>query len=451
MYDNDVIAAIATGLSASAIGIIRVSGRGSFEILEHVFTKKPPYDHRRIYYGHIVDNNSDILDEVLVSIFHRPNSYTGEDSFEINCHGGIVALNSILELLISNGARIANPGEFTKRAFLNGKLDLSQAEAVEKIIASKSKRALMIAQRQLMGKFSSKIEKIREKILLLMAENEVIIDHPEEELSQYSINDKLSIIKDVELNLKKILKSAKYGNAIFEGVVIALVGKPNVGKSSLLNILTHQERSIVTDIPGTTRDIISEQFTINGIPFTVQDTAGIRKSDDLVESMGVERSLKAIDNADIVLCILDASRNLDSDDFEILNYIKKLNKEAVLVINKIDENILFDKNSLNFEPSVEISCKNEIGLDKLENLISGLAIGEFDDSDIVSLNANQKTSIQNAIDMCGNIAKDIKMDIDPSLIAVDLMALTDYLDEVIGKISNEDMLDVMFKNFCIGK
>ncbi len=452
MYDDDIIAAIATGYMASAIGIIRVSGRGSFDLLEKIFTKKQPYKHRYIHYGHIVDKNLDIIDEVLVSIFKSPESYTGEDSFEINCHGGILVLNKVLQRVIEVGARLAQPGEFTKRAFLNGKLDLSQAEAVEKIISSKSERALKIAQRQLKGNFSTKLDSIREQILFLMAENEVLIDHPDEDLSSTPTLEKIDILKNIQNQLESILKASEFGHSIFEGVVLALVGKPNVGKSSLLNILTGLERSIVTDIPGTTRDVVSEQFNINGIPFTILDTAGIRKTSDIVENIGVERSKKAIQDADIVVAIFDATRELSIEDREIIKNIKNLNKKYIAVINKTDEKSLINESGLGLQNIINISCKTGKGIDELEKRLSEMAsLGIVDDADVVSLNANQKNSLMMSINMCKQIINDVQDDIDPSLIAVDLMSMADYLDEIVGKITNEDMLDVMFKKFCIGK
>ncbi len=451
MYDDDVIAAIATGYGASAIGIIRVSGRSAFEILKKIFTQQPPYKHRYLHYGHILNKDSSIIDEVLVSVFEQPHSYTGENSFEINCHGGILVLNKILQRLLESGARLAQPGEFTKRAFLNGKLDLSQAEAVEKIISSKTERALKIAQRQLRGRFSSKLDTIREKILFLMAENEVIIDHPDEDLSSISFEKKIETVRNIQSELKNILKASELGNTLFEGILLAIVGKPNVGKSSLLNILTGTERSIVTEIPGTTRDVVSESFVIDGIPFTILDTAGIRKTEDVVESIGVQKSVEAIHKADMVLAVFDATKKLEDEDLHIIEHIKNTNKKTLAVLNKTDTPSLICKSDIPFDNVINISCKTRDGLEKLEDSLSKLSLGEIEDSDIVSLNANQKESIKNAIDICEQLIKDIENNIDPSLIAVDLIGLTDYLDEIVGKITNEDMLDVMFKNFCIGK
>ncbi len=449
MYDNDIIAAIATGYTVSAIGIIRVSGEGSFGLLEKIFTKAPPYEHRRIYYGHIIDSESETIDEVLVSIFRSPHSYTGEDSFEINCHGGLTVLNYVLEVVLKAGARIAQPGEFTKRAFLNGKMDLSQAEAVERVISSKSKRALLIAQRQLSGKFSDKISQIRNKILFLMADNEVAIDHPDEGIGNLSIEEKIEQLISIKEQLQSILKSAQDGDTIFEGVVLALIGKPNVGKSSLLNILTGKSRSIVTDIPGTTRDVVSESFNIKGIPCTILDTAGIRETSDVIEHLGVERSKKALEEADIVLAVFDATEMLDDRDKQLISYAQKLGKRVIGVINKTD--IAPAKFKLPFENVVEISCKTKERIDRLENVIGNMVLNQDNDADIVSLNASQKECLNRGIGICDKLIEDIKADIDPALIGVDFITLADSIDDVIGKITNEDMLDTMFKKFCIGK
>ncbi len=449
--ENDVIAAIATGYSEAAIGIIRVSGRDTFKVLSEIFSKKPPYEHRKIYYGFIKDKNGEIIDEVLVSIFKEPHSYTGENSAEISCHGGLVVLNAVLERVLEAGARLAQPGEFTKRAFLNGKLDLSQAEAVAKVISAKSKRALRVAQNQLQGKFSSRLDKIRENILYLMAENEVIIDHPEEELSNLTKEERLNIIDRIQNDLKRILRAAEYGDNLFDGIQLAIVGRPNVGKSSLLNLIIGSNRAIVTNIPGTTRDVIKETFNINGIPFSIMDTAGIRKTSDPVEKIGVERSLEAIDKADIVLAVFDGSSELTDEDLEIIEKLKSSDKEIVVVINKSDLDQKIELNKIPFENKILVSCKNETGLEELEKKLSDIALKGFDDSELVSLNASQKQNLKQAIEMCEQLRKDIENEIDPALIGVDFLSLTDYLDEVIGRITNEDMLDVMFKNFCIGK
>ncbi len=450
-HDDDIIAAIASGQVEAAIGVIRVSGKGSLSLLEKVFSKKPPYEHRKIYYGFIKDKFGDVIDEVLVNIHKAPKSYTGEDLFEINAHGGLVCMNKILERLFEVGARLAEPGEFTKRAFLNGKLDLSQAEAVAKVISAKTERALKVAERQLQGQFRSTLDDIRDKILFLMAENEVRIDHPEEDLSSITQAERLKMVSEIKENLKKIYRAAKYGNNLFNGMVLTIVGKPNVGKSSLLNLIVGQESAIVTDIPGTTRDIVKESFSIKGIPFSILDTAGIRKTEDVVEKIGVERSLRAIDRADIVLAVFDSSSELSDEDLQIIEKLKKINSEVVAVINKSDLGQKIELSKIPFKHKVQISCKTGMGLKQLEDKLESIALKGFSDRELISLNASQMESLKKAIEMCEQLEQDIDNDIDPALIGVDFLSLTDYLDEVIGRITNEDMLEVMFKNFCIGK
>lgn len=450
-HDDDIIAAIASGQVESAIGVIRVSGKNSFALLNKIFTKKPPYEHRRLYYGFIKDEVGHTLDEVIVGIFKSPQSYTGEDSFEVYSHGGLVVMNTILDRILSEGARLAEPGEFTKRAFLNGKIDLTQAEAVATVISAKSKRALMVAQNQLNGNFSKQLSKIRDKILYLMAENEVNIDHPEEDLSQMTVNDRLAILNEIKFNISRILRATEFGDHLFKGLTLAIVGKPNVGKSSLLNLIVGEETAIVTDIPGTTRDIVKESFNIKGIPFSVLDTAGIRHTEDTVEKIGVNRSIEAINRADIILAVFDASQNLDKEDFNLINRLKTIEKPVIAVLNKTDKPIAVNEQDIPIERIIKISCVTENGLTDLENELEKIALGNFDDTQLISLNSAQKKALKQALKICNQLSKDIENDIDPALIGVNLLSLTDYLDEVIGRITNEDMLDVMFKHFCIGK
>ena len=450
-HDDDIIAAIASGQVESAIGVIRVSGKNSFALLNKIFTKKPPYEHRRLYYGFIKDEVGHTLDEVIVGIFKSPQSYTGEDSFEVYSHGGLVVMNTILDRILSEGARLAEPGEFTKRAFLNGKIDLTQAEAVATVISAKSKRALMVAQNQLNGNFSKQLSKIRDKILYLMAENEVNIDHPDEDLSQMTVNDRLAILNEIKFNISRILRATEFGDHLFKGLTLAIVGKPNVGKSSLLNLIVGEETAIVTDIPGTTRDIVKESFNIKGIPFSVLDTAGIRHTEDTVEKIGVNRSIEAINRADIILAVFDASQNLDKEDFNLINRLKTIEKPVIAVLNKTDKPIAVNEQDIPIERIIKISCVTENGLTDLENELEKIALGNFDDTQLISLNSAQKKALKQALKICNQLSKDIENDIDPALIGVNLLSLTDYLDEVIGRITNEDMLDVMFKHFCIGK
>jgi len=453
MHD-DIIAAIATGYVESAIAVIRVSGYGCYDILKKIFSrKKINFEDKRIYYGHILDENGSIVDEVLVSIFRSPHSYTGEDSFEISCHGGLMVSNAVLQIVLKNGARMARPGEFTKRAFLNGKMDLSQAEAVAKVISAKSTRALHIAQLQLKGNFSNEIEEIRKDILLLLAENEVNIDYVDEELSDFSKEKRLSMVNNIYERLSSILRASQSGKSLFDGMKISIVGKPNVGKSSLLNKIIGIDRSIVTDIPGTTRDVVSEQITIKGIPFTLLDTAGIRKSsDDVIENLGIERTVDAIKKSDIILALFDLSSQLNEEDYDIINRLQKNSNRVIAILNKYDKKSgLFNKGIIPFKRQIQISCKTGYGLKELANELEEIAIGNIADSDIVSMNASQITILKQGMKLCKDLLDDIKGDIDPALISVEITGLIDILDEIIGKITTEDMLDVMFRNFCVGK
>ncbi len=453
MHD-DIITAIATGYVESAIAVIRVSGYGCYGILKKIFSRKNiKFQDKRVYYGHILDNNRAIIDEVLVSVFKSPHSYTGEDSFEVSCHGGLMVSNTVLQLILSMGARMAQPGEFTKRAFLNGKMDLSQAAAVAKVISAKSVRALHAAQLQLKGNFSNEIEDIRKNILLLLAENEVNIDHADEALSDFSKKKRLNMLNNIYKRLSFILRASQSGKSLFDGMKISIVGKPNVGKSSLLNKITGIDRSIVTDIPGTTRDVVSEQLTIKGIPFTLLDTAGIRKSsDDIIENLGIQRTVNAIKNSDIILVLFDLSSQLDEEDFDIINTLQKNSNTVIAVLNKYDDKSgLFDKSVIPFKRQIEISCKTNYGLKELINKLEQIAVGSVADSEIVSLNASQIVTLKEGLKLCNSLFNDVKAEIDPTLISVEITGLIDILDEIIGKITTEDMLDVMFRNFCVGK
>lgn len=453
MHD-DTIAAIATGYVESAIAVIRVSGYRCHDILKKIFSRKNvKFKDKRIYYGHILDESGFIVDEVLVSIFHSPHSYTGEDSFEINCHGGLMVSNTVLQLVLSNGARMAQPGEFTKRAFLNGKIDLSQAEAVAKVISAKSARALHVAQLLLKGNFSSEIENIRKDILLLLSENEVKIDHPDEELSNFSKEKRLDMLNNIYERLSFILRASQSGKNLFDGIKISIVGKPNVGKSSLLNKIIGIDRAIVTDIPGTTRDVVSEQLTIKGIPFTLLDTAGIRKSsDDAIENLGIKRTDDAIKKSDIILAVFDSSLRLDDEDYGIIDRLQTNSSTVIAILNKYDtKSSIFNKSAIPFKRQIQISCKTGYGLKELSNALEQTAIGNMTDSDIVSLNASQVVVLKKGLKLCKDLLGDIKSNIDPALISVEIMGLIDILDEIIGKITTEDMLDVMFRNFCVGK
>ncbi len=333
---NDVIVALATAPMESAIAVIRVSGENSFELLEKIFDKKIKVEGHKAYFGNII-NDEGIIDEVIVSTFIEPRSFTGENSFEINCHGGMFIVNKIIQTCIKNGARMANRGEFSKRAYLNGKIDLIQAEAINDMIRATSEEESKLAVLSLKGSTSKMIAEVKEKMVSILSNIEVNIDYPEYDDAEV-ITKETAKIKLLELrkDIKEIIKDAKLGKIIKDGIKVAIVGKPNVGKSSLLNALLQEEKAIVTNIAGTTRDIVEGQVNLDGLKLNLLDTAGIRESDDCVEKIGIEKSIKTIDNADLVLLVLDAARGLDEEDIQLMELVKE--KNTITVINKIELN-----------------------------------------------------------------------------------------------------------------
>ncbi len=447
--DDDIIAAISSGYVESAIGIIRVSGKHSLELLKKVFhSKKCDYKSNKIYYGFLKDSSSKIIDEVLVSVFKAPHSYTGEDSFEINCHGGLLIMRNVLELILENGARLAEPGEFTKRAFFNNKIDLVQAHAIANLIQSKTQKALDIAFNQLLKKNTTIIDNLREKITFLMAENEVIIDHPDENLSTSNLKEKLILLSEITHLIENLLNHAKKGQYFFEGANVAIIGKPNVGKSSLLNLLVGFNRAIVTEIPGTTTDIVSEVINLNGIPLKILDTAGIRQHSNEIEFIGIQKTKEMIDNADLLIAVFDSSRNFSDEDKVILDIIK-YKKNVVTVLNKSDLPKKFNFTFLS-DP-INISCENKKGIDDLKNKLYSTLLEDYSESEIISLNTSQVLALKSALKQAKRIAKSYKKFLDPALISIELQQLADYIEQIIGKIENEDILDNVFKNFCVGK
>ena len=452
------IAAISTAPGNAGIGIIRLSGDDCFKILQKIFKPKNKGEIKgyTIKYGNIVKNeNDEIIDEVLVSYFVAPKSYTKENMCEINSHGGIVVENQILEECLKNGAVLAEPGEFTKRAFMNGRIDLSQAEAVIDIINSKTEKEMMVAQRHLEGSLSKKIKDIQGEILNLMADIEASIDYPEydiEETTNKKINDTLN---SVEEKLLKLKNSFENGKILKEGIKTAIIGKPNVGKSSLLNLILRENRAIVSDIEGTTRDTIEEYINIKGIPLKIVDTAGIRKTNDEVEKIGVERSINNISDAELIIALFDDSRTFDDQDQKILDLIE--GKKTIILINKIDlgKNLIKENEKLKkFKNNIiEFSTINETGLDKLYNKIEELfKLNELDceNTEIIT-NNRHKQQILYALEDVAKGRESLETHMPVDITAICLKDILEKLAEITGENVSEDIINEIFKKFCLGK
>lgn len=457
MKDFDTIAAIATAVGESGISIIRVSGDKALFIVSSIFEGKNnrklddinPYSMR---YGKIVDKFSkEIIDEVLVSYMKGPKSFTAEDSVEINCHGGIISTNKVLEEVIKAGARIAEPGEFTKRAFLNGRIDLSQAEAVMDLIRAKTDLSMKSALMQSEGRISREIKDIRHELLGVIAHIEATVDFPEEDLEEMT-SDKIKIdLDNIIKSIEKLLDTANEGRIIREGLSMVIIGKPNVGKSSLLNSILMEQRSIVTDVPGTTRDVIEEYVNLEGIPVKIVDTAGIRETEDLVEKIGVERSKEKINEADLVVFMLDLSRRLDSDDKEILDYIK--DKKYIVILNKSDlKRELEEYNFDDMKNVVEISAKNGDGIDTLKKKIKELFFkGEINSTDLMITNSRHKEALYKAKEKCLASLETLNSGVSIDLASIDIRGAWMNLGEVSGETLEEDIIDKIFSEFCLGK
>ena len=452
----DTIAAISTPKGEGGIAIIRISGDKSFEILDKIFIKKNPNADLGFYklnYGFIKDGEK-IVDEVMAVRLKAPKSYTCEDIVEINCHGGTLVSEKVLELVLRNGARHSESGEFTKRAFMNGRIDLSQAEAVMDIIQGKTEKSVSLSLDQLRGDLRDKVNEFKKALLDITAHVNVVLDYPEE-----GIDDPLPV--ELRDNLEKVYEEANRlidsydtGKKIKEGIKTVIVGKPNVGKSTLLNALLHEERAIVTHIAGTTRDVIEEIINIKGIPLVLVDTAGIRKTDDIVENIGVEKSKQFIEKADLVLLVLDASKELETEDIEVITKIKENNKKVIVLLNKIDLNKKINLEGYNLENIVEISAKDNIGIEDMQEKIYSYIVEEDVENSsekLIITNIRHKTALEKTKDAIRNIFETIDMGLPMDLISVDLKEALDSLSEITGEISSEDILDHVFGNFCVGK
>lgn len=453
----DTIAAISTPRGEGGIGIVRISGNHALEILGKIFkpkSKKNVEDLRNfsINYGHLYDGEN-LVDEVLVSIMKAPNTYTKEDIVEINCHGGFVITEKVLETVLKNGARISESGEFTRRAFLNGRLDLTQAEAVMDIIHGKTEKSVSLSLDQLRGDLKEQIGHLKKLVLDVAAHINVVLDYPEEGIDDPLPENLVGNLREVMDTTDILIKSYDKGKMIKEGIKTVIVGKPNVGKSSILNSVLKEERAIVTHVAGTTRDVIEEVVNLKGIPLVLVDTAGIRKTDDLVENIGVEKSKQLIESADLILFVVDGSRVLDEEDMRIHEAIKA--EKVIGILNKIDIREDIDLSPLTkINKWLEISAIKNQGIDEMEEEIYNHIIEENveDSSQKVTItNIRHKSALEKTKQSIENIFETIENGLPMDLMAVDIKGALDSLSEVTGEISSEDLLDHIFSNFCVGK
>ena len=459
MFIDDTIAAIATAPGEGGIGIIRISGEKSRQVAQSIFKSKSgkmikDYNARTLIYGTVVDNEK-VIDEVLVAYMKGPNSYTAEDVIEINCHGGFISVKKILELILSKGVRLAEAGEFTKRAFLNGRIDLSQAEAIIDVIKSKTDMAHEVAQSQLEGSLAKKIKDLRMNVTEVLAHLEVSIDFAEEDVEEITYQTLEEKALELRNEIKKLYDTAESGKILRDGLKTVIVGKPNVGKSSLLNSILGENRAIVTDIAGTTRDVIEEFVNIKGIPLKIVDTAGIRETEDVVEKIGVEKSRESFSTADLVIMVLDASRKLSEEDMEILESLK--NKKTIVLLNKMDlePQIELEKieEFVNSEDIIKISALKHQGIEELQDKIEAMVYhgSVKNSSNLMITNSRHKDALFKAYESINDAISAIEQRMPYDFIEVDFKNIWDYLGYINGDTVREDLLDTIFANFCIGK
>ena len=460
--ENNTIAAIATATGTGGIGIVRMSGTNCFEVLKKIFVPKNPnvdIDNVQGYtikYGYIINSvTKEKIDEVLVSFFRSPKSYTTENMCEINSHGGPIVEKNILEQCLLNGADLAEPGEFTKRAFLNGRIDLSQAESVIDIINSKTDKEAKASFKQLEGSLSSKIGQIRATLLDLMADIEASIDYPEYDIEETTNDKAIKVLECVKSNLEILENSFKTGKLLRDGIKTVIVGKPNAGKSSLLNIMLDEERAIVSDRAGTTRDTIEEFIKIQDVPLKIIDTAGIRKTDDEIEEIGVKKAISLTQDADLIIALFDISKKLDDEDFRILNLIK--NKTSIILLNKCD---LSEKNTetINYikqknKNVIEASMRSKNGIEELYNTIVQLfKINEIDsDNEILITNMRHKNQIHKACQSIERAIDTVNLNLPIDIVAVEIKQTLEELGNITGDNVTEDIIQQIFSKFCLGK
>lgn len=455
---TDTIAAIATAMSSSGIGIIRISGDESVEIVDRIFSMKnekklSDMPTHTIHYGHIKDGD-EVIDEVMVVLMRAPKSYTKEDTVEIDCHGGVYVMKRVLETVIKYGARPAEPGEFTKRAFLNGRIDLAQAESVIDIIHAKNEFALKSSEQQLSGSLSIEVKTVREKLLHEIAFIESALDDPEHISLDGYPKTLHGIVEAAEKEIQKLLANSDNGKILKEGISTVIIGKPNAGKSSLLNTLVGEERAIVTDIAGTTRDVLEEQINLNGIILNVIDTAGIRETDDVVEKIGVDRAKKYLNEADLVIYVVDTSTQLDENDYEIMDLLK--DRKAIILLNKSDLTPVTDGGSIRQhldKKMIAVSAKEQTGIEELEETIREMFFtGEVTFNDEVYItNIRHKTALQEALNSLNLVVQSILDGMPEDFYSIDLMNAYEELGSIIGEAVEDDLVNEIFSKFCMGK
>ncbi|MGE5627098.1 MAG: tRNA uridine-5-carboxymethylaminomethyl(34) synthesis GTPase MnmE [Solirubrobacterales bacterium] len=458
MKEFDTICAVSTAVGEGGISIIRVSGEKALAIVDKIFegkSKEPLKDMKSytLRYGYIIDSENNHVDEVIISYMKGPKSYTAEDTIEINCHGGIVAVNKVLETTIKAGARLAEPGEFTKRAFLNGRIDLSQAEAVIDIIRSKTELSMKSAMLQAGGRLSELIGNLRNRLITLIAHIEATVDYPEDDLEEVTSSNASLELKEIITDIQNAALSAEQGKILREGISTVIVGKPNVGKSSLLNSLLMENRAIVTDIPGTTRDIIEEYINIEGIPIKIVDTAGIRDTDDIVEKIGVQKSREKIEEADLIILVLDSSSSFTLEDIEIINYIK--GRKCIVLLNKADLDKKIDKTALegiDTDFIINTSIISGKGVSELKDAIVKMFFnGEINSNELLITNVRHKEALINAKNNCIQALKALEDTSAIDLASIDIRNAWYNLGEVTGDTIEEDIIDKIFSQFCLGK
>ena len=450
---NDIIVAISTALGKGAISIVRLSGNGSIELVNKCFKGKDltKVDSHTINYGYIVDKE-EIIDQVLVSVMRAPKTYTKEDVVEINTHGGIAATNKVLELMILNGARLATPGEFTKRAFLNGRIDLVEAEAVMDLINSNTEKARIQSINQLEGRLTGVIRKFRQELLELLANVEVNIDYPEyEDIEVVTIDNIKDRVGHMKESLSEIIKESENRKVIKDGINVAIVGRPNVGKSSILNKLLGENKAIVTDIAGTTRDIVEGSITLNGIMLNFVDTAGVRSTEDIIEQVGVEKSIEQIAKADLVILVLNNNEEITKDDEELIEKVKT--KKYITVINKKDLDTKIDISKYALENIIYTDTVSMDGIESLKNKIVELFnLDEIDSNNIdIFTNMRQLTLAKEALSVLDDVKKGIDDEVPVDMVSIDIKRIWTILGEILGENYSDELIDQLFSQFCLGK